>query len=57
MAFLDLKKKYNGLDRECLWMFEECLIRIYGINGKIMASVMSFYYDSKACVRVNGKLA
>ena len=50
MAFMDLEKAYDRVDREALWQ----VLRIYGIGGKVLKGIMSFYDGSKACVRVSG---
>ena len=50
MAFMDLEKAYDRVDREALWQ----VMRIYGIGGKVLKGIMSFYDGSRACVRVGG---
>ena len=47
---MDLEKAYDGVDPEGLW---ECL-RMYGIGGRLLEAVKSFYRGSTAKVRVNG---
>ncbi len=47
-AFMDLDKAYDRVDREGLWS----LLQIYGIGGRLMRAVKSFYEGSRACVRV-----
>ena len=47
MAFMDLEKAYDRVDREALWQ----VMRIYGVGGRLLKGVQSFYDDSKACVR------
>lgn len=32
------------------------VLKIYGTNGKLLDAVKSFSRDSKACMKVNGKL-
>ncbi len=41
---------YDGVDREKLWS----VLQIYGIGGRLMRAVKSFYEGSKACVSVGG---
>jgi hypothetical protein len=48
LGFMDLEKAYDKVDREGLW---EVLI-IYGVSGKLVQAVKSFYEESEACVRV-----
>ena len=47
-AFMDLKKAYDTIDRHGMWQMQ----RVYGVGGKLMKAVQSFYVDSRACVRV-----
>ena len=47
-AFMDLEKAYNTIDRHGMWQ----LLRVYGVGGKLLKAVQSFYVDSRACVRV-----
>lgn len=32
------------------------MLKIYGVNSKLLDKVKCFYSDSKACGRVNGKI-
>ena len=48
LGFMDLDKAYGKLDREGLWE----VLRIYGVSGKLVQAVKSFYEESEACVRV-----
>ena len=47
MAFMDLEKVYDGIDRNALWQ----VLRIYGIGGSLCKAVQSFYSESRACVK------
>ena len=47
-AFMDLEKAYDRIDREDLWT----VMRMYGIGGRLLEGVKSFYMNSRACVRV-----
>ena len=47
-AFMDLEKAYDFIERIPLWD----ILRMYGIGGKLLGGVKSFYENSKACVRV-----
>ena len=49
-AFLDLEKAYDRVDREALWK----VLSLYGVGGKLMRAVKSFYVNSRACVRIGG---
>ena len=48
VAYMDLEKAYDRIDREAMWH----VLSIYGINGKLLKAVQSFYERSEACVRV-----
>ena len=50
-AFMDLEKAYDRVDREAMWR----MLSIYGVGGKLLSAVKSFYVDSRACVRVGNK--
>ncbi|XP_076031278.1 uncharacterized protein LOC143019503 [Oratosquilla oratoria] len=51
-AFMDLEKAYDRVDRKALWE----VMQIYGIGGKLLGAVKSFYESSRACVRIrNGE--
>ena len=53
VAFLDLEKAYDRVDREALWK----VLRIYGIGGRLLQAVESMYAGSKACVRVGSEVS
>ncbi len=42
------KKTYDRIDREGLWT----VLRLYGLGGRLLKGVKSFYKNSRACVRV-----
>ena len=50
LAFMDLEKAYDRISREGLWD----VLKVYGIGGKLLEGVKSFYVNSRACVRVGG---
>ena len=47
-AFMDLEKGYDTIDRHGMWQ----MLRVYGVGGKLLKAVQSFYVDSRVCVRV-----
>ena len=47
-TFMDLEKVYDIVDRDTMWQ----VIRIYGIGGRVIKGIMSFYDEGRACVRV-----
>ena len=47
-AFMELEKAYYTIDRHGMWQ----MLRVYGVGGKLLKAVQSFYVDSRACVRV-----
>ena len=53
VAFMDLEKAYDRVDRDAMWQ----VLRIYGIGGKVLRGIMSFYEEGRACVRVASELS
>ena len=47
-ALMDLEKAYDTIDRHRMWQ----MLRVYGVGGKLLKAVQSFYIDSRACARV-----
>ena len=43
---MDFEKAYDANDRHCMWQ----MLRVYGVGGKLLKAVQSFYVDSRACV-------
>ncbi len=41
-------KVFDKIDREGLWT----VLRLSGLNGRLLKRVKSFYVNSRACVRV-----
>ena len=52
-AFTDLEKAYDTIDRHGMWQ----MLRVYGVGGKLLKTVQSFYVDSRACVRVGNDVS
>ena len=52
-AFIDLEKAYDTIDRHGMWQ----MLGVYGVGGKLLKAVQSFYVDSKACVRVGNDVS
>ncbi len=48
-AFMDLEKAYDRVDRKGLWD----TLRVYGVGGKLLEGIRSFYENASASVRVN----
>ena len=44
-AFMDLEKAVNTIDQHGMWQ----MLRVYGVGGKLLKAVKSFYVDSRAC--------
>ena len=51
MAFMDLEKAYDIVDRRALWQ----VVSLYGVDGKLLRAMKSMYDDNRMCVRVGGK--
>ena len=52
-AFMDLEKAYDTVDRHGMWLMP----RVYGVGGKLLKVVQSFYVDSRACVWVGNDVS
>ena len=52
-AFSNLEKEYDRTDRDAMWN----VLRLYGIGGRLLLGVKSFYVGSKACVRVGNEVS
>ncbi len=48
-AFMDLEKAYDRVDWLALWE----VLRIYGVGGKLLSAIKSFYEAASAFVRIN----
>ena len=51
MAFMDLEKAYDRVDRRALWQ----VVSLYGVGGKLLRAMKSMYDDNRMCVRVGGE--
>ena len=45
---MDLENAYDTIDQHGMWQ----MLRVYGVEGKLLKAVQSFYVHSRACVRV-----
>ena len=53
-VFMDLEKAYDiSIDRHGMWQ----MLRVYGVVGKLLKAVQSFYVDSRACVWVGNDVS
>ena len=50
---MDLEKAYDTIDRHGMWQ----MLRVYGVGGKLLKAVQSFYVDRRACVRVGNNVS
>ena len=48
VAYMDLEKAYDRIDRDAMWS----VLRMYGVEGKLLRAIQSLYAESEACVRV-----
>ncbi len=53
VAFMDLEKAYDRVDRKGLWD----TLRVYGVGGQLLEGLRSFYENASTFVRVNGELS
>ena len=51
MAFIDLEKAYDRVDRKALWK----VLELYGVGEKLRKAVESMYEGGRACVRICGE--
>ena len=42
-AFMDFEKAYDTINRHGMWQ----MLRVYGVGGKLLKAVQSFYVDSR----------
>ena len=52
-AFTDLENTYDTIDRPGMWQ----ILRVYGVGGKLLKALQSFYVDSRTCVRVGNDVS
>ena len=52
-AFMNLEKAYDTIDRHGIWQ----MLRVYGVGGKLLKAVQSFYVESMACVRMGNDVS
>ena len=50
MGFMDLEKEYNRVNKESLWQ----VLRMYGVDGKLLNGITSMYVNSLPCITVKG---
>ena len=48
MAFVDLEKVYDNVNRGKLWK----ALEEYGVQGKLLRAIQALYEGGKACVKV-----
>ena len=53
LGIRELEKAYDTIDRHGMRQ----MLRVYGVGGKLLKAVQSFYVDSRACVRVGNYLS
>ncbi len=48
---MDLEKAYDRVDWLALWE----VLRIYGVGGKLLTAIKSFYEETSTCVKISGE--
>ena len=51
--FMDLKKASGTIDRHGMWQ----MLRLYGVGGKLLKALESFYKDSSSYVQVGNDVS
>ena len=51
LGFMDLGKAYDKVNRKGVWE----VLKVYGVGGRNLEAVKSFYDDCEACVRVENE--
>ncbi len=46
---MDLEKAYDRVDWLALWE----VLRIYGMGGKLLSAIKSFYEEASVCVKIS----
>ena len=52
-ASVDLEKAYDTIDQHSMWQ----MLRVYGVGGKLLKAVRSFFINSRVCVRVGNDVS
>ena len=50
---MDLEKAYDTIDRHGMLQ----MLRVYGVEGKLLKAVQSFHIDIRACIRVGNDVS
>ena len=53
IIFMDLEMAYDMID----WHGRFQMLRVYGVEGKLLKAVRSFYIDCRACVQVRNDVS
>ncbi len=48
---MDLEEAYDRVD----WLALRDVLKIYGVGGKLLSAIKSFYDEASACVKISGK--
>ncbi len=48
---MDLEKAYDRVDWLALWE----VLKLYGVGGKLLSAIKSFYEEASAYVKINGE--
>ena len=52
-AFMDLEKTSDAIDQHGMRQ----TLRVYGVGGKLLKAVQTFYVESRTCVRVGNDVS
>ncbi len=48
---MDLEKAFDRVDWLALWD----VLKIYGVGGKLLSAIQSFYEEASVCVKISGE--
>lgn len=52
-AFMDLEKAFDKLEWTAMWD----VLKVYGVDGRMLKGVKAFYKNGKACIRVGEEMS
>ncbi len=50
-AFMEVEKAYDTVNWLAVWE----VLKLYGVGGKLLSAIKSFYEEASACVIISGE--